>query len=88
MHRKHGIGRDLAGGRAEEEIGTCRVAHRAARPEIAMEFAAGLLQLEAGFAVLRLEAALLHHRSRNPGDNGPFAKHDAHRQRLIQIAAG
>jgi len=53
-----------------------------------MEFAAGLLQLEAGIAVLRLEAALLHHRSRNPGDNGPFAKHDAHRQRLIQIAAG
>ena len=53
-----------------------------------MEFAAGLLQLEAGFTVLRLEAALLHHRSRNPGDDGPFAKHDAHRQRLIQIAAG
>jgi hypothetical protein len=53
-----------------------------------MQFAAGLLQLEAGIAVLRLEAALLHHRSRNPGDNRPFAKHDAHRQRLVQIAAG
>ena len=53
-----------------------------------MELAARLLQLEAGLAILGFEAALLHHRSSNPGDGGPFAKHGAHRQRLIEIAAG
>jgi hypothetical protein len=53
-----------------------------------MELAARLLQPEADLAVLGFEAALLHQRSCNPGDSGPLAKHGAHRQRLIEIAAG
>ena len=53
-----------------------------------MQFAAGLLQLEAGSTILRFKTALLHHGSRHPGDHGLFAKHGAHRQRLVQIAAG
>ena len=74
MNPKLCIGRDLAGGGAEHQIGAGRIARRAARRQIGMEFAAGLLQLEADIAVLGFEAALLHHRSPNPGCDGPFAQ--------------
>ncbi len=88
MDRQHRIGGDLARGRTQHEIGARRVAHRAAGPEFAMEFAARLFQLEADVAVLRLEAALSHHRARHPRGDGFFTQHGAHRQRLVQIAAG
>jgi len=52
-----------------------------------MEFAAGLLQLEAGFAVLRLEAALLHHVRATLATTGR-SRSMTPSQRLIQIAAG
>src|ERR1700722_3708361 len=53
-----------------------------------MKFTAGPFQLETGIAVLRLETALHHHGSRHPGDNRCFAKHGAHCQRLVEVAAG
>jgi hypothetical protein len=47
MDRQHRIGGNLARGRAQHQIGARRVARRTAGPEFAVQFAAGLLQLEA-----------------------------------------
>ena len=88
VHGERRIGRDLAGGCAEHQIGTCRAAQHAAGRELAMQFAAGLLQLEADVAVLRFEAAIGQHRSSHARHRGLLVKQRAHRHRLVEIAAG
>jgi hypothetical protein len=70
VHAQHGVQRDLAAGCAENEIRTGGVAHRAAGPEIAMQFAAGLFPLQADIAVLRLETALLTTLRATPATTG------------------
>ena len=88
MHRKQCIGRDLARGCTEQQIRTGRITIDGAGEEIAAQFAAGLLELDAGSAVLRLEAAIADHRAPDPSRGAAIAQHCAHRQRLIEIAAG
>ena len=87
MHRQQRVRRNLAGGRPQHEVWACRVAGRAAGPEIAAQFAPGLFELEAGLAILGLETAVLHHRARHPRHRTALPQHRTHRQRMVQIAA-
>ena len=88
VHGKRRIGRDLARGCAEYQIGTCRAAQHAAGRELAVELAAGPLQFEADIAVLRLEAAIGQHRASHARHRRLLVKQRAHRHRLVEIAAG
>ncbi len=88
MDTEHRIGRHFPRGRAEQHERTRRQAHRAARDRLGGEFAAGLLQFQAGIVGLRPRSALLDRRSRNLRHRLVLPEHPAHGQRLSQVATG
>jgi hypothetical protein len=60
MHTQQGAGSDLMDRRGHENVPASGGANRIADHEIAVELAAGLLELDAEIAVLRLDTAVPH----------------------------